>query len=246
MIPFDFADIGFISEQGSGTGWCSSSRTQSGNGMTTGRRFGCRRPARLELARDRALCYRWRVDEGQDLTELIRRAQRGDDEAAEALLAATYRDLHRLARARLRAGGRSVLLDTTSLVNEWYLRFVASQGAEIQDRVHFIRHAANVMRSVIVDFARRHNAARRGGGAPHASLTFQVADERRAGEEQILQIHETLESLVELDRRMAEIAEMRLFAGMSAAEIAETLDVSERTVRREWEKARHWLAEALE
>lgn len=185
------------------------------------------------------------MENRQDLTNLIRRAQRGDAEAADALVASMYRELRKLARARLRAGGRDALLDTTSLVNEWYLRFAGAKGAEIQGRVHFMRHAARVMRSVVVDFARRRNAARRGGGAPHTDLPFQVAD-RRASEDDIVDLHESLNELAKLDSRMADIVEMRYFAGMSLEEVGEALGVSERTVRREWQKARLWLAESLE
>jgi RNA polymerase sigma factor (TIGR02999 family) len=185
------------------------------------------------------------VAERGNLTDLIRRAQRGDSAAADELMEATYRELRKLARARLRAGGRSVLLDTTSLVNEWYLRFVEADGAELQDRAHFMRYAARVMRSVIVDFARKRTAQRRGGGAPHESLTVQVADGASAGEREIVRVHDALEELAKLDPRMAQVVEMRYFGGMNEPEIAQALEVTERTVRRDWVKARLWLAEAL-
>jgi RNA polymerase sigma factor (TIGR02999 family) len=185
------------------------------------------------------------VNDRVSLTDLIHRAQDGDAQAADALFAATYRDLRRVARARLRAGGRSALLDTSSLVHEWYLRFAEANAAQIQDRVHFIRYAGRVMRSVIVDFARQRKAGRRGGGAPHVSLTLQVADGATAGEEEILRVHEALDGLFKLDTRMAQVVEMRYFGGMSEPEIAQCLGVAERTVRRDWEKARLWLAEAL-
>ena len=95
------------------------------------------------------------------LTDLLHRAQDGDAEAADALFAATYSDLRKLARARLHSGGRSATLDTSSLVHESYLRFAAAGRLRFQDRVHFMRWAGRVMRSVIVDFARRRKA----GGA---------------------------------------------------------------------------------
>ena len=101
------------------------------------------------------------------LTQLIHRAQQGDLQAADALYAATYADLRRLARSRLRAGNRPTLLDTCSLVHESYVRFAEARHVRIEDRVHFMRWAAQVMRSVIVDFARRRLAERRGGGAAH-------------------------------------------------------------------------------
>ncbi len=179
------------------------------------------------------------------LTDLLRRAQRGDSEAADALFAATYRELRRLARARLRAGGRSTLLDTTSLVHESYLRFAGAKRLQLQDRLHFMRYAGRVMRSVIVDFARRRRAGRRGGGAPHVPLTLRTRDGVANGAEEILRVHEALEGLAKLDARMAQVVEMRYFGGMSEPEIAETLEVTDRTVRRDWEKARLWLADAL-
>ena len=179
------------------------------------------------------------------VTDLIRRARQGDPRAVEALLESTYGDLRELARSRLRASGRNLMLDSGSLVHEWYLRFAARRGAELQDRAHFMRYAAKVMRSVIVDFARSRQSARRGSGAPHESLTIQIADRSLTGEREILRVHETLEALSEIDPRMAQIVEMRFFAGMSEVEIAETLELSERTVRREWTRARLWLAEAL-
>jgi len=185
------------------------------------------------------------VDAPGNLTDLIHRAQEGDAQAADELFAATYRQLQRMARARLRGGGRSALLDTTSLVHEWYLRFVGADAPLMEDRLHFMRYAGRVMRSVIVDFVRRRKADRRGGGAPHLSLTQPVADGIPAGEDEILRVHEALDGLAKLDPRMAQVVEMRYFGGMSETEIAEALGVADRTVRRDWEKARLWLADAL-
>src|SRR6185295_15027361 len=104
------------------------------------------------------------------LTQLIHRAQQGDPEAADVLYAATYADLRRLARSRLRASKRHTLLDTGSLVHESYIRFAQARHLRLESRVHFMRWAAQVMRSVIVDFARSSRAGRRGGGA--ARVTF--------------------------------------------------------------------------
>jgi RNA polymerase sigma factor (TIGR02999 family) len=180
-----------------------------------------------------------------NMTDLARRAQGGDSAAAEELFALMYDDFHRIARSRLRAGGRSVLLDTTSLVNEWYLRFAQSKSAELTSRSHLLRYAATVMRSIVVDFARKKNAARRGGGSPHLSLTIQMADGLTAGTDEIVRVHEALDELAKLDERMSKIVEMRYFAGMNESEIAVALEISERTVRREWSKAKLWLASAL-
>lgn len=181
-----------------------------------------------------------------ELTDLLRRAQLGDGEAADAVFAATYPELRRLARARLRGTGRHTLLDTTSLVHESYLRFVATRRLGLQDRVQFMRYAGRVMRSVIVDFARRRSALRRGGGALRLHLALEPSEGAGGGEAEILRVHEALDALAKLDPRMAQVVEMRYFGGMSEAEIAEVLAVTDRTVRRDWEKARLWLAEWLE
>ena len=179
-----------------------------------------------------------------ELTDLLRRAQQGDSEAANAVFAATYPELRRLARARLRGGGRHTLLDTTSLVHESYLRFVANKSLRLEDRVHFMRYAGRVMRSVIVDFARRRGALRRGRDITRVSLTLDV-DGAKGGEAEILRVNEALDALTARDPRMARVVEMRYFGGMNETEIAEALAVTDRTVRRDWEKARLWLAEWL-
>jgi RNA polymerase sigma factor (TIGR02999 family) len=178
------------------------------------------------------------------LTELIHRAERGDADAADRLFAAMYGDLRRLARARLRGGRRNTLLDTSSLVHESYLRFAGAGRLHLQDRIHFLRWAGRVMRSVIVDFARRRGAARRGGGKDAVTLTTGIADVP-AGASEILRVHEALEDMAARDQRMASIVEMRYFGGMTESEIAEAVGVNERTVRRDWEKARLFLREAL-
>jgi RNA polymerase sigma factor (TIGR02999 family) len=180
-----------------------------------------------------------------NLTELIHRAEKGDAEAVDALFAATYGQLHRLARARLRTGGRNTLLDTSSLVHESYLRFVGAGRLRLEDRVHFMRWAGRVMRSVIVDFARRRKAERRGGGMAHVTLTTQIGAGIPSGEREILRVHDALDEMASLDARMAQVVEMRYFGGMTEPEIAEALGITDRTVRREWEKARLLLREAL-
>src|SRR5262249_55224691 len=109
----------------------------------------------------------------------------------------------------------------------------------------FLRYAGRAMRSVIVDFARRQQAERRGGGALHVSANSEIPDFMAAGEEQILRVDEALEQLAKLDQRLAQVAEMRYFGGMTESEIAQALGIAERTVRRDWEKARLLLAQAL-
>jgi RNA polymerase sigma factor (TIGR02999 family) len=184
------------------------------------------------------------MNEPSSLTQLIHRAQAGDDRAANALFAATYADLSRLARARLRPVGRHTFLETGALVHESYLRFTNARRLRIEDRVHFMRWAGQVMRSVIVDFARRRQADRRGGGMTRLALDPDaVAD--GAGEAEILRVHEALDHIAALDTRMMQVVEMRYFGGMTETEIAQALGVTDRTVRRDWEKARLLLREAL-
>ncbi|MBB6093976.1 RNA polymerase sigma factor (TIGR02999 family) [Povalibacter uvarum] len=185
------------------------------------------------------------MDTPESLTDLIRLAREGDSNALSRVFDATYPELRRLARTRLTPHARGLLLDTTSLVHESYLRFIHTGALKLNDRQHFMRYAANVMRSVVVDFVRERQAERRGGDAQQVTLDTHVADTAAAGEEEILKVHEALEELATYDERMARIVEMRYFAGMTENEIAEAFGVTDRTVRRDWEKARLLLAKAL-
>jgi RNA polymerase sigma factor (TIGR02999 family) len=179
------------------------------------------------------------------ITQLLARMQEGDDNARDALFAATYDELRRMARSRLRDGGRNTLLDTTSLVAESYLRFVRVGQLRIEDRRAFFGYAARVMRSVIVDSARERLAERRGGGVLPLTLNTELIENLAEGEESILRIHEALKDLERADARLAQVVEMRYFGGYSEQEIAETLGVTERTVQRDWEKARLILRASL-
>ncbi|HKE96199.1 MAG TPA: ECF-type sigma factor [Povalibacter sp.] len=185
------------------------------------------------------------MDQSTPLTDLIRRAGAGDDAALQRVFDTCYNDLRRLARARLTGNSRGTLLDTTALVHESYLRFANAGELNIADRQHFLRYAGHVMRSVIIDFVRERMALRRGGDAAHVTLNTSVSDNSAASEEQILRVHEALDELAQYDRRMVQVVEMRYFAGMTESEIADALGVTDRTVRRDWEKARLLLAEAL-
>lgn len=179
------------------------------------------------------------------LTDLIRLASEGDKDALRQVFDVAYQDLRRLARARLTQGARGVMLDTTALVHESYMRFAGAGQLTIHDRRHFLCYAANVMRSVIVDYVRERRAERRGGEALHVTLNTGVYAPADAGEEEILRVHGALEDLARYDQRIAHVVEMRYFAGMTETEIADALGVTDRTVRRDWEKARLLLAQAL-
>ncbi len=184
------------------------------------------------------------MEEGTQGAGLMACVGEGQAPAVDALFQATYRELRALARARLRTGGRDTLLDTTSLVHESYLRLAAAGGLRLEDRVHFIRYASRAMRSIIVDFVRRRRAERRGGEGERVTLTTRIAGVD-AGEQQILNVHEAIDGLAKLAPRMAQVVEMRYFGGLTESEVAEALGVTGRTVRRDWEKARLWLSDAL-
>jgi RNA polymerase sigma factor (TIGR02999 family) len=179
------------------------------------------------------------------LTELLGRIQAGEAGARDALFTAAYPELHRLARARLRDGGRNTVLDTTCLVHESYLRFVHAGELRAEDRRAFFAYASQVMRSVIVNSVRERIAQKRGGEWRPLTLSTKLAANIAEGEDTVLRVHEALEDLEKADPRLAQVAQMRYFGGYSEQEIAETLDVTERTVQRDWEKARLILAVAL-
>jgi RNA polymerase sigma factor (TIGR02999 family) len=182
----------------------------------------------------------------QEITRLLGQARSGDADARDALFAAAYPALEGLARARLRDGGRNTLLDTTGLVHESYLRYLRGGELRAEDRRAFFAFASQVMRSVIVSSARERVAEKRGDGRRPLTLSTQVAEKLPAGEDDILRVHEALESLAQVDARLAQVVQMRYFGGYSEQEIAETLQVTERTVQRLWQKARLMLRAAME
>jgi RNA polymerase sigma factor (TIGR02999 family) len=181
------------------------------------------------------------------LRDLLREAREGSEAARAQLFAVAYEELRSQARAQLRDGGRNTLLDTTVLVHESYLRFRQAGQLLGIERGHFFSYAAQVMRSVVVDFARQRRAQRRGGDVPHVplSLSMQLAAEEAAFDDQVLRMDDALQALKGVDERLAHVVEMRYFAGMTEPEIAAALGVTQRTVRRDWQKARLLLAAAL-
>ncbi len=181
-----------------------------------------------------------------EITRLLRQARTGDADARDALFAAAYPALEGLARARLRDGGRNTLLDTTGLVHESYLRYLRGGELRAEDRRAFFAFASQVMRSVIVSSARERAAEKRGAGRRSLTLSTQIAEKLPAGEDDILRVHDALESLAQVDARLAQVVQMRYFGGYSEQEIAETLDVTERTLQRLWLKARLMLRAAME
>jgi RNA polymerase sigma factor (TIGR02999 family) len=177
---------------------------------------------------------------------LIEQVNAGSAGAQDRLFAAAYAELRKLARSRLRDGGRNTVMDTTVLVHESYLRFLGSGRLRPDNRRAFFAYASQVMRSVIIDAVRERQAQRRGGDLTRVTLDTLTADGTPAGEDEVLDVHEALEALAAAEPRLAKVVEMRYFGGYSEAEIAEALQVTDRTVRRDWDKARLLLGVLLE
>ena len=180
-----------------------------------------------------------------EITALLRAAVGGDRLAADQAYALLYADLRRLARSRLRQSGEMTLLDTTALVHESFLRLNGGRALDFPDRHHFLGYAAKVMRAVVVDVVRARLAERRGGDAEHVTLQTTVVDASASHGDEVLRVHEALDELAALEPRLAQVVELRYFGGLSEAEVAASLGVTERTVQRDWQKARMLLSLAL-
>jgi len=181
-----------------------------------------------------------------ELTSLLQAVKQGDSGAMDRLFELTYQDLHQVAHRRLQGAMGRGELDTTGLVHECYLRLVQLGRLEARDRDHFLTYSARVMRSIVVDFARARLAQRRGGGQMHVPLATDLPEHASIGEQEVVRVDDMLRELAKLDGRLVRVVEMRYFAGLTENEIATALDVTERTVRRDWEKARLLLFAALQ
>ncbi|MCH7342530.1 ECF-type sigma factor [Pelomonas sp. CA6] len=183
-----------------------------------------------------------------EITQLLHKAGAGDAQAADQAVSLLYGELQKIARSKLRHSGDLTLLDTGAVVHEAWMRLQAAGPAprDFPDRAHFLAYASRVMHSVIVDMVRARRAERRGGGQILMTLNTAVAEQLAPeGEDEILRVHEALAELAEMDPRLAQVVEMRYFGGLMEAEIAAALGVTERTVQRDWKKARLLLAQAL-
>lgn len=167
------------------------------------------------------------------------------DASVQALFPVLYRELRQLARLRLSGGGRPTLLDTSSLVHEAFLRMQNNTGLALKDREHLLAYAATTMRSIVVDFVRRRSAERRGGDLARVTLDTSVAEEFGGSDEEIVAVHEALTALQDVDPKLVKVVELRYFAGLSDAEVAAAMGVTDRTVRRYWDRARLMLRDML-
>ncbi len=177
------------------------------------------------------------------IASLIVAAERGDAASAEALFTALYQELHRLARRQLRGGSAGTSLGATTLLHECYLD-MAGRAAAFPDRQRFIAYAARAMRGLIVDYVRERRAKKRGGEFHLTALDTDIA-ESVAEVDDTVRLGDALDELLETDAALAELVELKFFCGFSFADIAAMRGVSERTVQRDWQKARLLLHHAL-
>jgi RNA polymerase sigma-70 factor, ECF subfamily len=177
------------------------------------------------------------------VTQLLKAMRTGDERAAEELLPLVYQELHRLARSYMRRERAEHTLQPTALINEAYLR-LAQGDIDWQNREHFIGVAARVMRRVLVDYARQHNAEIRGGGLKRVELEewLAISPERI---DEVVSLDEALSRLAEENPRQARVVELRYFGGLSVEQIAALLGIAERSVKRDWAVARVWLFREL-
>jgi RNA polymerase sigma factor (TIGR02999 family) len=171
---------------------------------------------------------------------LLQGWRNGDRTALDALLPLVYKELRRLARFQLRQERPNHTLQSAALVNEAYLRLVGLNAPKWESRTHFFAIAAQLMRQILVDYARRHRAAKRGGDVRRVSVS-DAAAAAQTTDFDVLALDEALKLLANIDPRQSQVVELRFFAGLSLDEIAKALDIGPATVQRDWTAARAWL-----
>lgn len=180
----------------------------------------------------------------QEITRLLLDWGKGNKAALDELMPIVYDELRRLAHHYMRGQRAGHSLQTTALVNEAYLKLVDSSRVNWQDRTHFFAISAQIMRRMLVDFARARDSLKRGGAQEKIAFDEQIEIPFEK-DVNLVALDEALENLAKLNMRQSQIVELRYFGGLSEEEIAETLDVSTRTVRRDWSAARAWLYREL-
>ncbi len=175
-----------------------------------------------------------------DITQILSRARQGERGAADRVFSAVYDELRRIAHIQLQRAPHERTLNTTAVVHEAYLNLMRGTSVEWEDRGHFFAVAATAMRNILVSFARRRLAQKRGAGASLAQL-----DEAEGAvsihAEEVLDLHDALSRLSDVDERLARVVDLRFFAGLSIEETAHALGVTDRTVKRDWRVARAFL-----
>ncbi len=183
--------------------------------------------------------------DAQALSATLAAAERGDTRATAELFTTLYRELHRLARQQLHANAWGLTLGATTLLHEAYLD-LSRRAATFPDRARFFAYAARAMRGLIVDYARERKALKRGGEFHITSLNTQHGDEAGAPADDLQPLAEALDELAAVEPALAELVELKFFCGFALAEIASMRGVSERTVQRDWNKARLFLRHVMQ
>ena len=202
------------------------------------------RAERVEVQALGSALYCDRTAVSADLTTLLASAEQGDRAAADALFTALYEELRRMARRELSRRGAGVTLGATTLLHTAYLDISGREGAAFPDRNRFMAYASRVMRGLIIDYARSRQAQKRGGQFEITSMRTDIA-EAIPDVADLSQLSDALDELSTVDARLARIVDLKFFCGFSFGEIAAMLGVSERTVQRDWEKARIYLHHVL-
>jgi RNA polymerase sigma factor (TIGR02999 family) len=180
-----------------------------------------------------------------DVTTLLEAVRSGNSADANELFELLYLELRSMAHEQARRHAEPAV-HTTTLVHEAYLRFRSAGKLQLEDRRHFLAYASHVMRSVIVDHARSELADKRGGGGAPLTLNTAIGNATVAPDEEVVRMNDALDELSALDERLGKIVEMKYFGGMTEEEIGEALEISSRTVQRDWEKARLFLSASLQ
>ena len=184
------------------------------------------------------------MSEGAEITQWLDAARGGNRDALDRVLATLYQELHQMARRQL-AGQHGHTLDATALVHEAYLKLIGRHEAQFDDRAHFFAYAASAMRSVVVDYARQRLAQKRGGDLHRVTELPENIESGLELDEDTLALDIALTRLAAVDTKLAQVVELRYFAGLSELEIAALLERSERSIRRDWQKARMYLLASL-
>jgi RNA polymerase sigma factor (TIGR02999 family) len=184
-------------------------------------------------------------DSSKQVTELLVRWRGGDREALDSLLPLVYDELRRIARHYLQGERPGHTLQSTALVNEAYVRMVAQDFPQWQNRAHFFAVAAQLMRQILVDHARGHRASKRGGDVYKVSLD-EAGDQPQAIDIDIVALDDALKNLAVMDLQQSKVVELKFFAGLSIEDTAEVMGISASTVKRDWITARAWLYRELD
>jgi RNA polymerase sigma-70 factor (ECF subfamily) len=184
------------------------------------------------------------AEDSQDISGLIAAWGNGDEQALPSLMSAVYPELRRIARLHLGRRPAGHTLESAALANEAYLRLIRAGGIRCENRVHFLALCSQLIRRILVDYARRRGYAKRGGNAVHVPFDDALlgAEARGIG---VVALDEALESLARIDARKVRVVELRYFGGLSMEETAQVLGVSPETVKRDWRMAKTWLFSAL-